>query len=112
MSARSLITAAVAIALAIAVIARADNYLLFVLSLVGLTTIVVVGLNVLVGLTVQMSFGHVGFYAIGAYTVGILTTRTALGFWIALPLAAIIACAAGALLAIPALRVRGPISPR
>jgi len=108
MSARSLITAAVAIALALAVIARADNYLLFVLSLVGLTTIVGVGLNVLVGLTGQMSFGHVGFYAIGAYTVGVLTTRTALGFWIALPLAAIIACAAGALLAIPALRVRGP----
>ncbi|MBV8838956.1 MAG: ATP-binding cassette domain-containing protein [Alphaproteobacteria bacterium] len=108
MSARSLIAAVAAVVIAIVVIAYADNYLLFVLSLVGLTAIVGVGLNVLLGLTGQMSFGHVGFYAIGAYTVGILTTKTALGFWVALPLATIIACLAGALLAIPALRVRGP----
>ena len=72
-------------------------------------TIVGVGLNVLVGLTGQISFGHVAFYAIGAYTVGILTTGTGLSFWLALPLGTLIACAAGALLAIPALRVRGPL---
>ncbi|HMK79218.1 MAG TPA: branched-chain amino acid ABC transporter ATP-binding protein/permease [Xanthobacteraceae bacterium] len=108
MSARPLIVAFAAIVIAIAVIARADNYLLFVLSLVGLTAIVGVGLNVLLGLTGQISFGHVAFYAIGAYTVGILTTKTALGFWIALPLGTLIAAIAGALLAIPALRVRGP----
>jgi ABC-type branched-subunit amino acid transport system ATPase component/ABC-type branched-subunit amino acid transport system permease subunit len=108
MTVRTLVTALAAILVALAVIARADNYLLFVLSLVGLTTIVGVGLNVLVGLTGQMSFGHVGFYAIGAYTVGILTTKTALGFWIALPLGMVVAGIAGALLAIPALRVRGP----
>ena len=55
---------------------RADGYQLFVISLVGLTAIVGVGLNVLLGLTGQISLGHVAFYAIGAYTVGILTTRT------------------------------------
>ena len=65
---------------------RADGYQLFVISLVGLTAIVGIGLNVLLGLTGQISLGHVAFYAIGAYTVGILTTRTALGFWLALPL--------------------------
>ena len=108
MTARSAITAVAAILISVVVIARADNYLLFVLSLVGLTTIVGVGLNVLLGLTGQISFGHVAFYAIGAYTVGILTARTGLNFWIALPLGTLIACAAGALLAIPALRVRGP----
>ena len=87
---------------------RADGYQLFVISLVGLTAIVGIGLNVLLGLTGQISLGHVAFYAIGAYTVGILTTRTALGFWLALPLATLIAGVAGGLLAIPALRVRGP----
>ena len=33
-------------------------------------TVVGVGLNILVGLTGQVSIGHVGFYAIGAYVVG------------------------------------------
>ena len=42
----------------------------FVLALVALTAIVGVGLNILLGLTGQVSLGHVGFYAIGAYTVG------------------------------------------
>src|SRR6185436_15725887 len=70
--------------------------------------IVGVGLNVLLGLTGQISLGHVAFYAIGAYVVGILTTKSGLGFWLALPLATLIAGIAGALLAVPALRVRGP----
>ena len=40
----------------------------FVLALVALTAVVGVGLNVLLGLAGQVSLGHVGFYAIGAYT--------------------------------------------
>ena len=40
-----------------------------------------IGLNVLMGLSGQVSFGHVGFYAIGAYVVAILTTRAGFGFW-------------------------------
>ena len=59
---------------------RADNYQLYVMALVGLTAIVGVGLNVLLGLCGQISLGHVAFYAIGAYVVGILTTKTAAGF--------------------------------
>jgi branched-chain amino acid transport system ATP-binding protein len=108
MSARNLIAAALAIAAIGTLIMRADGYQLFVISLVGLTAIVGIGLNILVGLTGQISLGHVAFYAIGAYVVGILTTKTGLGFWIALPLATLIAGIAGGLLAIPALRVRGP----
>ena len=50
---------------------------LFVLALVALTAIVGVGLNVLLGLTGQVSLGHVGFYAIGAYAVAILTAEAA-----------------------------------
>jgi ABC-type branched-subunit amino acid transport system permease subunit len=53
---------------------------------------------VLIGLTGQVSFGHVGFYAVGAYTVAILTTKARLSFWLAWPLAAVVAgagCAAG-----------------
>ena len=47
----------------------------FILALVALTAMVGVGLNILVGLTGQISLGHVGFYAIGAYTAAILTLQ-------------------------------------
>jgi len=87
--------------------ARAEGYVPFVLAMVALTCIVGVGLNVLVGLTGQISLGHVGFYAIGAYTVAILTLK-GLSFWLALPLAGLIAGAIGLLLSLPALRVSGP----
>ena len=70
--------------------AKAEGYAPFVLAMVALTAIVGVGLNILVGLTGQISLGHVGFYAIGAYTVAILTLK-GVSFWIALPLAGLIA---------------------
>jgi len=102
------VLAVVTIAAVSFLIARGDGYQLYVIALVGLTAIVGIGLNVLIGLTGQISLGHVAFYAIGAYAVGILTTRLDWPFWPALPAAALVAGAAGALLAIPALRVRGP----
>jgi len=91
-----------------AFIIRANGYELYIVALVGLTTIVGVGLNVLLGMTGQISLGHAAFYAIGAYVVAILTTKLDWPFWAALPLAGVVACVAGVLLAIPALRVRGP----
>ncbi len=100
--------AAVTLAAVAGIIWEANNYYLYVLALVGLTAIVGVGLNVLLGLSGQISFGHVAFYAIGGYVVGILTTRTAIDFWLALPLAGLVAGLAGVLLAVPALRLRGP----
>jgi branched-chain amino acid transport system ATP-binding protein len=87
--------------------ARAEGYVPFVLAMVALTAIVGVGLNILVGLTGQISLGHVGFYAIGAYTVAILTLK-GFSFWLALPLAGLISGAIGLLLSLPALRVSGP----
>jgi branched-chain amino acid transport system ATP-binding protein len=84
-----------------------EGYTHFILALVALTTIVGVGLNVLLGLAGQISLGHVGFYAIGAYTAAILTLK-GLNFWVALPIAGVLAGAVGAVLALPALRVRGP----
>jgi ABC-type branched-subunit amino acid transport system ATPase component/ABC-type branched-subunit amino acid transport system permease subunit len=87
--------------------AKAGGYTPFVLAMVALTAIVGVGLNILVGLTGQISLGHVGFYAIGAYAVAILTLH-GVDFWIAFPLAGLVAGAVGAALAVPALRVSGP----
>jgi branched-chain amino acid transport system ATP-binding protein len=94
-------------AAALLVAAQSDGYTPFVLALVALAAVVGVGLNILVGLTGQISLGHVGFYAIGAYVVAILTLK-GIDFWIALPLAGAVAALVGFVLALPALRVSGP----
>ncbi len=83
------------------------SYFTFVVALVALTTVVGVGLNILVGLTGQISLGHVGFYAIGAYTVGILNLNS-VDFWLAFLAAGLFSGIVGALLALPAMRVSGP----
>jgi len=85
-----------------------NSYYVFVLTSVALLALCGIGLNILLGLTGQMSFGHGGFYAIGAYAVGILTVSTGLSFWLAWPLAVVLCAAVGALVALPALRVTGP----
>lgn len=99
---------AAVLALGAALALTLNGYWVFVLANVALLAIVGVGLNVLVGLTGQVSFGHVGFYAIGAYTMAILTTKTGLSFWLVWPMAALIGGVFGALVALPALRVKGP----
>ena len=86
----------------------ANGYELYVLSMVGLTAMVGVGLNILMGLTGQVSLGHVGFYAIGAYACAILTKTAGVSFWLAFPAAGILAGLVGTVLALPALRVTGP----
>ena len=88
--------------------ASANSYYVFVMATLALTAIVGIGLNVLLGLAGQVSFGHVGFYAIGAYAVSILTVSLKASPWLALPVAVLAAAAVGALLALPALRVKGP----
>ncbi len=86
---------------------QADGYLVFIIALVAINVIVAVGLNVLWGLSGQISFGHVGFFAIGAYTTAI-AMNAGWSFWLALPAAGVLSALIGGLLAIPALRVSGP----
>jgi len=84
-----------------------NSYDIYIFMLLGLAVMVGVGLNILLGLSGQVSLGHVGFYAIGAYVSAILTTTAALSFWVALPLAALLSGVIGALLSLTAVRVSG-----
>ncbi len=84
---RSFILYAVVFLSALIFTAYANSYYVFVMATLALTAIVGIGLNILLGLAGQVSFGHVGFYAIGAYAVAILCTAARLDFWLALPLA-------------------------
>jgi len=80
-------------------------YLLHVIIFAGINLIVVLGLGLLLGFSGQVSIGHAAFYGIGAYASALLTLKLGLPFWIALPLAGVIAGLAGIMLAIPSLKV-------
>jgi branched-chain amino acid transport system ATP-binding protein len=103
----ALIVAALTLA-ATAICLLAPGYYAYLLGTLATTTLVGVGLNILLGLAGEVSLGQAGFVALGAYGVGILTTKVGLGFWEALPLAVLLVAAISALLSVPALRVTGP----
>lgn len=84
-----------------------ESYTLLVFNLYCLSVIVASGLNILIGLSGQISFGHVAFYSIGAYCSALMTLA-GIPFALALLMSGIITGISGALLAIPALRVKGP----
>jgi branched-chain amino acid transport system permease protein len=65
------------------------------------------GLNLLIGYTGQISLGHGAFFAVGAYSAAVLMAKTGVPDLAAIPLAGGLAFAAGLLLGIPALRLRG-----
>lgn len=65
------------------------------------------GLNIVVGLAGLLDLGYVAFYALGAYSFGLLAFYFGIGFWVALPLAGLLAALWGIVLGFPVLRLRG-----
>lgn len=65
------------------------------------------GLNIVVGLAGLLDLGYVAFYAVGAYSFALLAHYLHFGFWIALPLAGLLAATWGLILGFPVLRLRG-----
>ena len=89
-------------------------YLTEVINVTGLMVLMGLGLNIVVGFAGLLDLGYVAFYAIGAYTVGVLTNLSGeltwavgMNFWLALPLAIAFATFAGIVLGIPVLNMRG-----
>ncbi len=98
--------------------ARLDSYFLLVLTLIGLNIILATSLNLINGITGQFSLGHAAFMAIGAYVTGVVlkhhvtpgeaSTFGAGAMFIGLVLlGGLAAAAAGLLIGIPVLRLRG-----
>jgi branched-chain amino acid transport system permease protein len=85
-----------------------NNYYITVFQGIAITYLVVLGLNVLMGYTGIASFGQAGFVAIGAYVAVLLGKYFGQSFWVGLLVAPLVAALAGALLALPAVRSRGP----
>jgi branched-chain amino acid transport system permease protein len=82
-----------------------------VLDTVGLFILMGLGLNIVVGFAGLLDLGYVAFYAIGAYTMGVLTSpeRSAipLTYWEALPVSLVVAVLSGVVLGLPVLKMRG-----
>jgi branched-chain amino acid transport system permease protein len=83
------------------------NEWLSVANLIGITIIAAMGLNILTGYCGQLSIGHAGFIAVGAYTSAILTNRLELPFLVGLICAGCIAGLVGMIFGVPSLRVKG-----
>ena len=83
-----------------------NDYFIHLAMVICLAIIYGLGFNLLYGYCGQISFGHAGFYAIGAYCAVLLQTRLGISFWISAPLAVIFSGAVGFLLGLPVLRLR------
>lgn len=83
-----------------------NRYALYVMTTSFVFIIAVYGMNILAGFTGQLSLAHAGFFAIGAYSVGILTTKFNMSFWLALVVAVLLTCVIGLLLGVIALRTK------
>jgi branched-chain amino acid transport system permease protein len=85
-----------------------NDYMLHIIILSLIYVILASSLDVLVGYTGALSLGHAAFYAIGAYITTLLSMSWRLSPWLGLLLGGIFAMAAGLVLGIPCLRLRGP----
>jgi branched-chain amino acid transport system permease protein len=91
------------------------SFLSLVLGRVGIFLLMGIGLNIVVGYAGLLDLGYVAFFAVGAYSTGVLTASAnsgsslhpGLSFVEALPVVIAIAVAAGLLIGGPVLRLRG-----
>jgi branched-chain amino acid transport system permease protein len=83
-----------------------------VIVIVSLYALMGLGLNITLGFAGLLDLGFVAFFAVGAYTVGLLTSYGIFGlqhipFWVAVPIAVLVSMMFGAFLGLPVLGVRG-----
>jgi branched-chain amino acid transport system permease protein len=84
-----------------------NSYLLQIITICSINIIIVAGLNLVTGVTGQLSLGHAGFVSVGAYAGTILMMKAGIPFLFALFGAALAAALAGLCLGLPILRLRG-----
>jgi branched-chain amino acid transport system permease protein len=84
-----------------------DIYQTNIMVLALIFVVLGLGLNVTVGLAGLLDLGYVAFFAVGAYTYGVLNSFFGFGFWISLPLGGLMGALFGIALGFPILRLRG-----
>ncbi len=84
-----------------------DPYFLQIVVNIGIAIILALGLNVITGLTGQLSLGHAAFMSVGAFTSALLTIKTGLPFSLNLLAAGSFTALIGMLIGFPILRLTG-----
>ncbi|MCF6185917.1 MAG: branched-chain amino acid ABC transporter permease [Desulfobulbaceae bacterium] len=84
----------------------ANNYMLEVLTNAWFYTVLCLGLNIVVGYAGLLDLGYAAFFAVGAYTTGILTSQFGVNFWLTIPVAVACSMLAGLIIGGPTLRLR------
>jgi branched-chain amino acid transport system permease protein len=104
-------TAALAVFLAVALLPlalRFNPYYLSILVSALVLGAVSIAWNVLGGLCGQVSFGHAGFFGVGAYASAVLATKGELSPLLAMPVAGLVGVVAALAIGLPAFKLRGP----
>ena len=84
-----------------------DTYQTNIMTTALMYVVLGLGLNIVVGMAGLLDLGFVAFYAVGAYSYALLNLHFGIGFWMALPIGALMATAFGIMLGFPVLRLRG-----
>ncbi len=85
-----------------------NPYYIHLMVVIGIYAILLLGLDIVVGYTGEVSLGHAALFGVGSYTAGVLVLKLGAPFLVALPAAIAVTAVFGAVLALPALRVTGP----
>jgi branched-chain amino acid transport system permease protein len=96
------------VAIVLVLPSRVSDFRSLELAQIGIFFIAILGLNLLTGYTGVISLGHGAFMALGAYTTAILVLDHGVKDLYTIPIAGVIAFAAGFAFGIPALRLSGP----
>jgi branched-chain amino acid transport system permease protein len=85
-----------------------NPYYIHLMVIIGIYAILLLGLDIVVGYVGEVSLGHAALFGIGAYTAGVLNFQLSVPFLLAVPASIVVTAIFGAILALPALRVKGP----
>ena len=88
-------------------VASIDPYMMQILVNVGIAIVLALGLNVIVGLTGQLSLGHAAFMSIGAFTSAMITIKSGLPFSVNLMVTGVVTAVVAAIIGFPILRLTG-----
>jgi branched-chain amino acid transport system permease protein len=83
-----------------------SDYVLAMACIVGIHTVATLGLNITTGSAGLISLSHAAFMGVGCYAVGLMA-KQGVPFFLALPLAGLVAAAVGVVVGLPSLRVKG-----
>ena len=109
MKLKSLIPLLIAIAALIALPLFIHNpYYIHLVETILIYTILLFGLDIVVGYVGQVSLGHAALFGIGSYTAGVLYFHFGMPIWANIPAAIVVTAIFGGILALPALKVIGP----